>query len=111
MSTNDASLTRAMNLSVSEGALATVMGTLLSGVFLTGFAIELGASRLQIGIMAALPTMANGAQFLGASILNRTGRAKQLCMIATWVSRLLWLPILMIPVCLDIGPASRRPGA
>ncbi len=86
-----------MNYSVAEGALATVMGTLLGGVFLTGFALELGASRLQIGIMAALPTLGHAAQFAGASILNRTGRSKQLCMLATWASRLLWLPILLVP--------------
>ena len=73
------------------------MGTLLGGVFLTGFALELGASRLQIGIMAALPTLGHAAQFAGASILNRTGRSKQLCMLATWTSRLLWLPILLVP--------------
>ncbi len=86
-----------MNFSVMEGALATVMGTLLGGVFLTGFALELGASRFQIGIMAALPTLGHAAQFVGASILNRTGRSKQLCMVATWSSRLLWVPILFVP--------------
>jgi hypothetical protein len=97
MSATNVRLQRAMNLSVSEGALATVMGTLLGGIFLTGFAIQLGASQFQIGIMAALPTLCNAAQFVGASVLNRTGRAKQLCMLATWVSRLLWIPVLFVP--------------
>lgn len=97
MSLDKARLERAMNLSVTEGALATVMGTLLSGIFLTGFAMQLGASRLQIGILAALPTLCNAAQFAGASILHRTGRAKALCMLATWTSRLMWLPILLVP--------------
>lgn len=100
MSASNVRLQRAMNLSVSEGALATVMGTLLGGLFLTGFALELGASRLQIGIMAALPTLCNSAQFVGASILNRTGRSKRLCMFATWSSRLLWFPLLLVPMCL-----------
>ncbi len=101
MSLDRARLERAMNLSVTEGALATVMGTLLSGIFLTGFAIELGASRLQIGILAALPTLCNAAQFAAASILHRTGRAKSLCMLATWTSRLMWLPILLVPTFLS----------
>lgn len=100
MSASDVRLERAMKLSVSEGALATVMGTLLGGIFLTGFALELGASRLQIGIMAALPTLCHPAQFLGAWVLNRTGRSKRLCLLATWTSRLLWLPILMVPAFL-----------
>ena len=97
MSSSSDGLARAMNFSVIEGALATVMGTLLGGVFLTGFALEIGASRLQIGILAALPTLGHAAQFAGASILNRTGRSKQLCMLATWGSRLMWLPILLVP--------------
>ncbi len=100
MSLDKVRLERAMNLSVTEGALATVMGTLLSGIFLTGFAMQLGATRLQIGILAALPTLCNAAQFAGASILHRTGRAKALCMLATWTSRLMWLPILLVPTCL-----------
>ena len=100
MSSSSVRLERAMNLSVSEGAMATVMGTLLGGIFLTGFALELGASRLQIGIMAALPTLCNSAQFVGASILNHTGRSKRLCMLATWTSRLLWFPLLLMPTVL-----------
>ncbi len=101
MSKSNSVLERAMNFSVVEGALATVMGTLLGGVFLTGFALELGASRLQIGIMAALPMLGHASQFAGAFILNRTGRSKQLCMLATWISRLMWLPILFVPFLLS----------
>jgi hypothetical protein len=108
MSDINGRLERAMNLSVSEGALATVMGTLLGGLFLTGFALELGASRLQIGIMAALPTLCNAAQFVGAPILNRTGKSKRLCMLATWSSRLLWFPLLLVPMCLASWPAEAQ---
>lgn len=100
MSASEVRLERAMNLSIAEGTLATVMGTLLSGLFLTGFALELGVSRLQIGIMAALPTLVHPAQFLGAWILNRTGRSKRVCLTAAWTSRLLWLPILLVPTLL-----------
>ncbi len=57
--------------------------------------------RLQIGIMAAVPTLCNAAQFIGARILNSTGRAKQLCLIMTWISRLMWVPILMVPMLLS----------
>jgi hypothetical protein len=108
MSASDVRLERAMNLSISEGALATVMGTLLSGIFLTGFALELGASRLQVGIMAALPTLCHPAQFLGAWVLNRTGRSKRLCLLATWTSRLLWLPILLVPSVLGHLSGERQ---
>jgi Na+/melibiose symporter-like transporter len=90
-------LDRALRCSVVEGALATVMSSLLGGVFLTGFALYLGASRLQIGILASIPAFANLAQLGGAYFIEQTGRSKRLCMIMTWAGRLLWLPILLVP--------------
>ncbi len=104
----DARLERAMNLSVVEGSLATVMGTLLGGIFLTGFALQIGASRFQIGLMAAIPTLSNAAQFFAANILNRTGRSKRLCMLATWTSRLMWIPILLIPFLFASRPGTEQ---
>lgn len=95
---DDGLLKRAMNRSVAEGALATVMGTLTSGVFLTGFALEMGASRLQIGILAALPALATLAQLAGAYLIERSNECKRLCLLTTMTSRLLWLPIMMVPL-------------
>ncbi len=94
---SDAPLARTMNLSVAEGALATVMGTLLSGVFLTGFALQLGADRLQIGILAGLPVFVNLIQLAGAWLIERRGETKRLCVWTSLVSRMLWLPLLVIP--------------
>lgn len=90
-------LKRSMNLSVAEGSLATLMGTLTSGVFLTGFALEMGATRLQIGILSALPVCANLAQLGGAYLLERRGECKNLCLVTTVIARLLWLPIFLAP--------------
>src|SRR5690242_13231805 len=97
MSGEDRRMDCAMNSSVAEGALATVMGTLLGGIFLTAFALRLGATRLQIGVLAALPTLANLAQFFGAYIVSSTGRSKSLCLAAAWISRLLWIPAVLVP--------------
>ncbi|MDB5343547.1 MAG: major facilitator transporter [Schlesneria sp.] len=90
-------LKRSMNLSVAEGSLATIMGTLTSGVFLTGFALEMGATRLQIGVLSALPVCANLVQLGGAYLLERRGECKNLCLLTTVISRLLWLPIFLVP--------------
>ena len=60
--------------SVAEGALATVMTTLLGGVFLTAFALRLGASELQIGLLGATTPLASVAQLAGSWAIERTGR-------------------------------------
>jgi MFS family permease len=85
-----------MRLSVAEGALATAMGTLQSGAFLTGFALLLGASPLQVGILAALPTLASVLQAAGSFWLSGVPR-KRLCVRSFIASRLMWAPILLVP--------------
>ena len=95
---NEGSLGRSMRLSVAEGGLATAMGSLFSGVFLTGFAVSLEASRLQIGILFALPALCGVAQLAGSYWIERGGRARQLCLWMTLLSRLLFLPVLLVPL-------------
>src|SRR3954469_24545942 len=92
------SLGRSMRLSVAEGGLATAMGSLFSGVFLTGFAVSLQASQLQIGVLFALPALCGVAQLAGSYWIERGGRARQLCISMSLVSRLLYLPVPLVPL-------------
>src|SRR2546426_11802098 len=78
-----ATLRRGLRLSLADAALSSTMTTLAGGVFLTGFALALGASQLQIGILAALPTLANVAQLAGSYFIERTGQRKPLCLWST----------------------------
>lgn len=96
-------LSRAMRLSISEGALACAMGTLTGGVFLTGFALALGASTFQIGLLAAMPAVANFAQLFGAWIIERSGQQKRVCVGALGLSRVLWLTVLFTPLAVWSG--------
>lgn len=96
-------LSRALRLSISEGALACAMGTLTGGVFLTGFALALGASRLQIGLLAAMPALANVAQLAGACLIEHTGQRKRVCLGSLSISRLVWLLVLASPLLIGVG--------
>jgi MFS family permease len=96
-------LGRALRLSISEGALACAMGTLTGGVFLTGFALALGASRFQIGLLAAMPALANVAQLAGACLIEHTGQRKRICLGAVSLSRLIWLLVLAAPLFVGVG--------
>lgn len=99
---NSGQLGRAMRLSITEGALACAMGTLTGGIFLTGFALALGASELQIGLIAAMPALANIAQLAGSYLIERTGRRKRLCVGALTTSRLLWMLVLFVPLAAGV---------
>jgi len=99
-------LSRALRLSIGEGALACAMGTLTGGVFLTGFALALGATRFQIGLLAAMPALANFAQLLGACAIERTGRQKAVCLGALSLSRVVWMTVLLTPLFAFAGAGS-----
>lgn len=89
-------LNRSMRLSVAEGGLATAMGSLFSGVFLTGFVLAMGATPLQIGILFALPSICGIAQLAGSYWIERKGSSRGLCLAASALSRLLYVPVLLV---------------
>jgi MFS family permease len=82
---------------LADAALSTTLQTFTTGVFLTGFGLAIGASQVQIGILAALPTLGNVAQIAGSYFIERTGQRKQLCLWATAAARSLWFAILTAP--------------
>jgi len=88
---------RTLRRSLADAALSTTLQTLTTGVFIAGFGLAIGASQLQIGILAALPTLGNIAQIVGSYLIERTGQRKSLCLVSTLVARLLWFAILGLP--------------
>jgi MFS family permease len=88
----------ALRLSTLDGALASVFGALTGGIFLTGFALRLGANELLVGLFAALPLVAAAAQLFGAYLIERVGRRRAICIRGAAASRLLWLAALALPL-------------
>jgi MFS family permease len=98
---NPQAIQRALRLSMIDGALATMMGSLAGGIFLVGFALNvLGATTLQVGILAALPVSANLAQLAGAILIESFGHRRLLCIIAVTGARLMWIPIILLPLAM-----------
>lgn len=88
---------QSIRMSIYESALSTILMTLVGGAFLTGFALSLGASNFQIGIIAALPTFANLTQILGSYLITKTGKKKYICLNAAVFYRIVWLIIVLMP--------------
>lgn len=92
---------RALRMSIFDGALATMMGSLAGGIFLVGFALNvLNATPVQVGILAALPVSANLAQLLGSVFIEMFGHRRWLCIIAVTAGRLMWLPVMLLPLAM-----------
>ncbi len=74
------------------------MGSLFSGVFLVGFALAMGASRTQIGILFTLPSLCAFAQLLGSFWIERGCSSRRICLATSAASRLLYIPLLLVPL-------------
>ncbi|RMH03716.1 MAG: MFS transporter [Nitrospirae bacterium] len=92
-----------LNNSLYDAALSSVWSSLCGGIFLTGFALQvLRADAQSIGLLAALPTIANLVQLLGSYLVEATGDRKRLCVACVLIQRVLWLLIILLP--LEIFP-------
>ena len=90
----------ALTLSTWEGCAATVQGQLTSGAFQTGFALLLGCSSFWLGVLGGIPALAGLVQLVSSFLAQRYGRRKPLIAWFSLASRLLWVPMLLIPFLL-----------
>lgn len=96
---------RGLRLSIVEGSLSNVHITVTGGAFLTGFALLLGASDFELGLLAALPFVGQLFQFVGAYLEERLGERRRLCALTAGISRLLWAVMATLPFLVVLGPA------
>jgi len=89
-------LRTSLDASVAEGAAAEVFGACAGGAVLTGWAVFLGASPVVIGVLAALPFAAQILQVPAAWLTERVG-PRPLAIVAIGASRLIWLPLVIVP--------------
>ncbi|XOV89243.1 MAG: MFS transporter [Pseudomonadota bacterium] len=77
---------------VRNGVGIQIMETLAVGAFLTALAIDLGASNLMIGVLAAIPHLAQLAQVPALFTVDRVRQRRKVYLIAGFVAR----PMLLV---------------
>ncbi len=96
---------RGLRLSIAEGLLSNIHITVTAGAFLTGFALLLGASDFELGLIAALPFVGQLFQFVGAYLEERLGTRRMLVALTAAGSRLLWALVAALPFLTVLGTA------
>lgn len=89
------SIRTSLQASSIDGSLSTVFSNITSGVLLSSFLIDLGASPFEIGMAVSLPMLANLLQPLGALLSNRSHSRRNYGIWTFLPSRLLWLVLLI----------------
>ncbi|WP_445241855.1 MFS transporter [Microcoleus vaginatus] len=80
-----------LKASTLDGVFATIFESATTGVLLSNFLLQLGASSVEIGIFSAIPMVVNLLQPLGAYIADRTTSRRWYNLFVFGASRLLWL--------------------
>ncbi|MDD4984276.1 MAG: MFS transporter [Dehalococcoidales bacterium] len=89
-----------------EGIASTGFSSLTASTFLAAFALALGASSFQIGLLASIPFITDLFQIPAVWLIEGCRRRK-VVVLATWLaSLLLWVPIALIPVVMEIPSAG-----
>jgi len=84
-----------LRVSVIEGLFAQFHITLTGGMFLTAFALYLGANSFQIGLLAAIPSLLAGVGFFSAYLANLIGKRKILCVLNSAIGRGLFIAFII----------------
>ncbi len=84
----------------------SITGAVGGSVFLTGFALLLGANSFQLGLLSALPFIGQLFQFVGAYLEERIGRRRDLVFYGALGGRLIWALLLALPFMSFLGGAQ-----
>lgn len=74
-----------------NGMGSQAMDTLTVGAFLTAFALDLGASTIVIGILAAIPHLTQVGQIGGVYVIDRWRNRRAVAIVCTAISRPMYL--------------------
>ena len=93
----DKQVQRAMRLVIADGLATETMTTLTTGTFLIAMLLLLNASNFQIGLIAALPAVANIFQLFSISLIRRLNNRRSITVICSLLGR---TPLLIIGLIL-----------
>lgn len=86
-----------LNLVIKNGLSIQGMATLTTGVFLVGFALQLGASNFQIGLLASIPVLMQAFQIPAIYLVESLRVRRALCVYSSFCSRGMLLLVALIP--------------
>jgi MFS family permease len=87
---------------IKDGLTSQAMVTLTGGVFLVAFALKLGASNTVIGLLAAIPALAQLVQIPSIYLVEKIRNRRAICVYMLTPARLFWLLIGLIPFLFSI---------
>lgn len=88
---------RAVRLSYAQAMLSAIYAAFTGGMFIIGYALKLGATDAQIGLMGTIPMFAVGVQLVSSTLVERGISRRRMTITAAVMSVLGWLLIILLP--------------
>ncbi len=92
-----------LNSVIKSGLATRAMSTFTGGAFLVAFALKLGASNFAIGILAAIPALAQLLQIPSIYLVEKIRNRRVIAVVASGSDRVFWLLIAAIPFVVSHG--------
>jgi MFS family permease len=86
---------------IIEGMASQTMEALTKGVFLIGFAIELGASNFVVGLLGAVPFLSNLFQIPAVHMVEKYRNRKKIVAMSCFIGRAFLLVVAIVPFVED----------
>ncbi len=80
-----------------DGVSSQIMGVVTGGAFLVAFALLLGATPFQVGLIAALAPFSQIAQIPAIFLIRRVRQRKRLAVMGAFFSRMFWFFAAALP--------------
>ena len=91
-------ISHGLRMMTFEGMVSLGFFSITTSGFLAAFALALGATKLQIGILAALPFITQPLQIPTILLIERFRKRKPIMLLTWTLAQLLWFPMALIPV-------------
>ncbi len=102
---------RAIKLTYAQAMLGSIYAASTGGMFLIGYALRLGASNVQIGLMSTIPMLCVLVQLCSSALVERGISRRRLTIAASLLNVAGWAFIVFIPYMAKGAPAWVRVGA
>ncbi|MDY6966861.1 MAG: MFS transporter [Halobacteriota archaeon] len=87
---------------IRDGLTTQTMLTFTGGAFLVAFALKLGASNSVIGLIAAIPPLAQLIQIPSVYLIEKIRNRRKIAVYASLIGRMFWLLVALIPLLFSI---------
>jgi hypothetical protein len=82
---------------VRDAAWASLAGSLYGGTIAVGFLLALGAGPFVLGLMAAIPFVAQAAQLPAIALIERFRQRRRIAVSAVTIARVLIVSLALLP--------------